>query len=211
MSVIRRFVLQDLVLQIPPLSPLASKGAAFSTFSNRALSSITMAKRKRLSEAQALQSTQTPIPVPPLRQPRRSSQRAISTVTSDPALGNDVFDGIEALRASPSALPDDPIFGLPDSSVGAQKKKAKAAAPRRADAPSNIELEVLEPAENAVQPSSTRSSKDQIVDPEGDEIPVEDVGAVMAAASRPPPVDSDYLPLPWKGRLGYVCSSWKCT
>lgn len=24
-------------------------------------------------------------------------------------------------------------------------------------------------------------------------------------AARPPPVDSDYLPLPWKGRLGYAC------
>jgi hypothetical protein len=28
--------------------------------------------------------------------------------------------------------------------------------------------------------------------------------AVQAVARRPPPVNSDYLPLPWKGRLGYV-------
>ncbi|KAI2629203.1 UV-endonuclease UvdE [Hypomontagnella submonticulosa] len=27
----------------------------------------------------------------------------------------------------------------------------------------------------------------------------------MQGASRPPPVNSDYLPLPWKGRLGYAC------
>lgn len=27
---------------------------------------------------------------------------------------------------------------------------------------------------------------------------------IQAVLSRPPPVDSDYLPLPWKGRLGYV-------
>ncbi|KAF2017125.1 UV-endonuclease UvdE, partial [Aaosphaeria arxii CBS 175.79] len=28
---------------------------------------------------------------------------------------------------------------------------------------------------------------------------------VRDALSRPPPVNSDYLPLPWKGRLGYAC------
>lgn len=27
---------------------------------------------------------------------------------------------------------------------------------------------------------------------------------VEQAASQPPPVNSGYLPLPWKGRLGYV-------
>jgi hypothetical protein len=32
-------------------------------------------------------------------------------------------------------------------------------------------------------------------------------------SNRPPPVNSDVLPLPWKGRLGYVSmspSNWKC-
>lgn len=32
----------------------------------------------------------------------------------------------------------------------------------------------------------------------------EDEEDVKEALSRPPPVNSDYLPLPWKGRLGYV-------
>lgn len=32
----------------------------------------------------------------------------------------------------------------------------------------------------------------------------EDVSDLKAEGSRPPPVNSDYLPLPWKGRLGYV-------
>jgi UV DNA damage endonuclease len=27
---------------------------------------------------------------------------------------------------------------------------------------------------------------------------------VKQALSRPPPINSEYLPLPWKGRLGYV-------
>ncbi|KAJ4297529.1 hypothetical protein N0V90_005421 [Kalmusia sp. IMI 367209] len=42
------------------------------------------------------------------------------------------------------------------------------------------------------------------VDPEGeDDVDGED--EVKAALSRPPPVNSDYLPLPWKGRIGYAC------
>lgn len=40
--------------------------------------------------------------------------------------------------------------------------------------------------------------------PEEDE--VEEAGAeeLAEAFSRPPPVNSSYLPLPWTGRLGYV-------
>ncbi|KAI9729415.1 MAG: hypothetical protein M1818_008522 [Claussenomyces sp. TS43310] len=43
-------------------------------------------------------------------------------------------------------------------------------------------------------------------DPEGDDAgPNEDADAVRREAARPPPVNNDYLPLPWKGRLGYAC------
>ena len=35
---------------------------------------------------------------------------------------------------------------------------------------------------------------------DGDQVEAE----VKEASLRPPPVNSDYLPLPWKGRLGYV-------
>jgi UV DNA damage endonuclease len=48
-------------------------------------------------------------------------------------------------------------------------------------------------------------------DPDGDDAaPAEDADALRDEGRRPPPVNSDYLPLPWKGRLGYVgiaCSS----
>ncbi|KAI1435966.1 UV-endonuclease UvdE [Xylaria sp. CBS 124048] len=33
----------------------------------------------------------------------------------------------------------------------------------------------------------------------------ETIEAVKQEGARPPPVNSDYLPLPWKGRLGYAC------
>ncbi|KAL4972340.1 UV-endonuclease UvdE-domain-containing protein [Aspergillus desertorum] len=43
------------------------------------------------------------------------------------------------------------------------------------------------------------------IDPESDEdVPVE-AEELQEALSRPPPVNSSYLPLPWKGRLGYAC------
>ncbi|RYP78008.1 hypothetical protein DL769_003280 [Monosporascus sp. CRB-8-3] len=32
-----------------------------------------------------------------------------------------------------------------------------------------------------------------------------DIDKIKREGSRPPPVNSDYLPLPWKGRLGYAC------
>lgn len=41
-------------------------------------------------------------------------------------------------------------------------------------------------------------------DPESDEDVNVDPEELKEALSRPPPVNSDYLPLPWKGRLGYV-------
>ncbi|KAI1372756.1 UV-endonuclease UvdE [Hypoxylon crocopeplum] len=42
---------------------------------------------------------------------------------------------------------------------------------------------------------------------EGGDIQGEDADAktISQEGSRPPPVNSEYLPLPWKGRLGYAC------
>ncbi|KAL2823000.1 UV-endonuclease UvdE-domain-containing protein [Aspergillus granulosus] len=46
---------------------------------------------------------------------------------------------------------------------------------------------------------------DAPIDPESDEeVPVE-AEELQEALARPPPVNSSYLPLPWKGRLGYAC------
>jgi UV DNA damage endonuclease len=44
----------------------------------------------------------------------------------------------------------------------------------------------------------------QFLDPEEDGEEEPDEEELQAAFSRPPPVNSGYLPLPWKGRLGYV-------
>ena len=42
------------------------------------------------------------------------------------------------------------------------------------------------------------------LDPEAEGDEEADEEEIQAALSRPPPVNSNYLPLPWKGRLGYV-------
>lgn len=44
----------------------------------------------------------------------------------------------------------------------------------------------------------------QFLDPEADGEEEADEEEIQAALSRPPPANSDFLPLPWKGRLGYV-------
>ncbi|KAF3384518.1 hypothetical protein F1880_003065 [Penicillium rolfsii] len=54
-----------------------------------------------------------------------------------------------------------------------------------------------------VPPSAERV--EAALDPESDEdVPV-DPEELQEALTRPPPVNSSYLPLPWKGRLGYAC------
>ncbi|KAK5175209.1 uncharacterized protein LTR77_000346 [Saxophila tyrrhenica] len=54
-------------------------------------------------------------------------------------------------------------------------------------------------------PKKKKGSNDEPADPEADEDEEADEEEVKEALSRPPPVNSDYLPLPWKGRLGYAC------
>lgn len=65
----------------------------------------------------------------------------------------------------------------------------------------------------APEAKSTRSAKTkkeaakepQFLDPEADGVEEADEEEIKEALSRPPPVNSDYLPLPWNGRrLGYV-------
>ncbi|OJD21775.1 UV damage endonuclease UvdE [Blastomyces percursus] len=71
------------------------------------------------------------------------------------------------------------------------------------DAP--IDLEALVPGTKRSPTSAGKSPATGIPDPGANvDIPA-DVEEVKKALSRPPPVNSSYLPLPWKGRLGYAC------
>ena len=60
-------------------------------------------------------------------------------------------------------------------------------------------------AETKIKKEDGEDEWDKRQEPDGDEEgPAEDVDVIKQEASRPPPVNSGYLPLPWKGRLGYV-------
>lgn len=61
-----------------------------------------------------------------------------------------------------------------------------------------------EPRATAKEETKSKGKKEEFLDPEADEEEPADEGELKEAFSRPPPVNSSYLPLPWKGRLGYV-------
>lgn len=86
--------------------------------------------------------------------------------------------------------------------VEAKKAKPKARASASKKAVNTVDPKV-EPAvflkdkkELAIEP--------RFLDPEAEGEEEADEEEIQAALSRPPPVNSDYLPLPWTGRLGYV-------
>lgn len=170
-------------------------------FASQAIITTTMAKTKKL----------------------RALSRASRTLTN-PDKNQHVVDGPEALRASVDAEEADGLH---------TQKEEDQATPSLAVKPmSDSSLSELSPMSSptttdhaTVARSKVRSGDDGInkestapteglryqpvkepayynleaeIDEEADE-------GVQDALSRAPPVDSDYLPLPWKGRLGYVC------
>jgi UV DNA damage endonuclease len=54
-------------------------------------------------------------------------------------------------------------------------------------------------------PKVQKAGVEGLDDPEAEGDEGADEEEIKEASMRPPPVNSDYLPLPWKGRLGYVC------
>lgn len=95
------------------------------------------------------------------------------------------------------------IAELPIQQPGKGKRKKAAAPVKLEEEESNIHT-IKSPVENVTGPTA---DAEQGADPEDAEGLEDDVGEVQEALSRPPPVNSDYLPLPWKGRLGYVSAS----
>ena len=110
---------------------------------------------------------------------------------------------------SDSPLSEAPMDPLPPKSTRKQKRnptKSSIAAKKGSD-----EIKAFKAEQAAKKGTETNVKKedgdewDQRLDPDGDEAgPIEDVDVMKREAGRPPPVNSDYLPLPWKGRLGYV-------
>ncbi|PVI05697.1 UV-endonuclease UvdE [Periconia macrospinosa] len=133
--------------------------------------------------------------------PRRRGRTATTTksVTAQ-APAEDVSDA-PAPGTSRTAVADpDPDPGVP----GSKKKQHVKVNGAEATAP---------PLQNGIAPSGQTIDEavGVTISPDDndagllDEDQGEGVEDVAEALSRPPPVNSDYLPLPWKGRLGYAC------
>ncbi|EMF17208.1 UV-endonuclease UvdE [Sphaerulina musiva SO2202] len=141
---------------------------------------------------------------------RRASARTAAAATiTDPNHNGDVVDAPDALRASPDGDVDQKIAPSP---VGSETNGSKAESPL-SDLP-----ETLEPPKTklktggktqkvATEGESQRHTRTDSGDPEAgeDDASAADPEEIKEALARPPPVNSDYLPLPWKGRLGYCC------
>lgn len=150
----------------------------------------------------------------------------------NPDQNANVLDAPEAFRASPDADTKDERMDL-DKMFGKEKDDSVPSLVDNTDSDTPLsELSDIESLAKATAPPAKASKEDgkrkaakasadgkpaapakakkpdakepQFLDPEaeGEEEPDEE--EIKAALARPPPVNSDILPLPWKGRLGYV-------
>ncbi len=169
-------------------------------------------------------------PSPPKRRAsgRRKSQPAPDTGSTNPDKNANVLDAPEALRASPDADEKDERMNLEEAGMDVEKQikeDDESVLSELADVESPIkpkehsavrksnktkETKARLEAKKVPTPA-TKSKKEafnvkepQFLDPEAEGDEEADEEELKAALSRPPPVNSDYLPLPWKGRLGYV-------
>lgn len=169
-------------------------------------------------------------PTPPSK--RRASQRRVSqpkpdTGSTNPNKNANVLDAPEALRASPDASEQDERMNLEEAGMDVAKqvkeedsdsplsemsdvepptatKKGKAKSKAAAVLRNGSEEQSKKTALTSKQDTKTLVKEPLFLDPEADGEEEADEEEIQAALSRPPPVNSDYLPLPWKGRLGYV-------
>jgi UV DNA damage endonuclease len=179
-----------------------------------------MPKRKRSSAAPTTATADTastpltqPLPPKGARRASTRTQPAPATVDPNPNTNTAIEDAPGALRASPDSVRAD--------EAQPKKRKTKAATtPKQhvkeeADESPFSELEDVESPSTAATPvaRSTKANKKLTPptsvsltdDPEGEGEEDADPHEIQEALSRPPPVNSSYLPLPWKGRLGYAC------
>jgi len=163
---------------------------------------------------------------------RRASQRKVSrskpnTGSTNPDKNVNVLDAPEALRASPDASEvdermdlaaagmdvdrqvkeednDSPLSELSDVKTPVVTKTAKPKAKASATKKNVVTDDSKAKPATSVKDKKESAKEPQFLDPEVEDDEEADEEEIQAALSRLPPVNSDYLPLPWKGRLGYV-------
>lgn len=171
----------------------------------------------------------TTVPVPPNvtgkdpQPPRRQPSRRGPAATTNPNINPQVLDGANALRASPDgheegtvgnnalnpnkgASASAPVDGSAQQITKNKRKKGGAPQVKTEQEESHSIALVNGVTENATGPADNTGISSN---PEAaDEFENDDEAEVKEASLRPPPVNSSYLPLPWKGRLGYVRYSY---
>lgn len=187
-----------------------------------------MVKRRKLSTSAQIVENDANIAIPqmtadatgPPTKRRARASKAPQTISNggstNPDRNANVLDAAEALRASPDASgPDERVkveeagmdvdIQVKDEDDAETTNREDSAKPRKAGdkKSSNKKANASGPSEPVSQ-SKSATKEPQFLDPEADGDEEADEEELQAALSRPPPVNSDYLPLPWKGRLGYV-------
>ncbi len=122
------------------------------------------------------------------------------------AINYEEEDGYEEAESPLSDLKEPGIIQPPAKRLKRSPTKSSIAAKKASD-----EIKAFKAEQGArkaaLKPIKTEVDEDAIgkTDPEWDDgLLAEDIDAVRREATRLPPMNSDYLPLPWKGRLGYV-------
>jgi UV DNA damage endonuclease len=145
---------------------------------------------------------------------RQNTQRVPTEVDVNPGTNPNIEDGQAALRASAGA---ETKFEAEEVTKKMNRRTISAATPKvakREPVSSGSELEDAAVAIASSKLKSAPAAKEaakkyveaaEAADPEAEGEEDADPEEIKEALSRPPPVDSDYLPLPWKGRIGYAC------
>jgi UV DNA damage endonuclease len=179
-----------------------------------------MPKRKRSSIAQTTATTDLrltastqPVPGRGVRRASTRAQPAPATIDANPNTNAAIEDAQSALRTFPDAVKANK--GLPKKRKTGGPTTPKQHVKEEDDDSPLSELEdadeLLTATEPAAKPTSTKknvtppTSISQVDNLEGKVQEDAEPHEIQEALSRPPPVNSSYLPLPWKGRLGYAC------
>jgi UV DNA damage endonuclease len=122
--------------------------------------------------------------------------------------GNGTAKGVSAItNGTADMAPSTQLNGVGANGAGAAPTAAGKGKRKKAPA-QNVKVEDEEAnvgaVNGAVNITGSTETNGMAGDPEDADGLEEDEVEVKEALSRPPPVNSEYLPLPWKGRLGYV-------
>ncbi|RVD81899.1 uncharacterized protein DFL_009746 [Arthrobotrys flagrans] len=128
------------------------------------------------------------------------SSKADYTVDLPSPPDSEIIDGKDSSRASPTAIEDEalsPVFVQADED-GTAVKRRKTVGKKKAKESEGEASPNPKKSPGKKQKAAETLIDDDAFDPEG-------AGCDEAPLNRPQPVNDEYRPIPFKGRLGYAC------